>query len=117
MLHYNTRCLFPEYKAECDLGIAPVLRELGVQALFGECDFSPLTKSAVTVDSVRHVAKLTVDKRGIEGAAVTVLPAAGAPGPGEYEEVYRDFVVDGAFAYVIANPYGTTLFSGVVNRI
>ncbi|MDE5897167.1 MAG: hypothetical protein K2H43_05075, partial [Clostridia bacterium] len=28
MIPYNTRCLFPEYKAECDLDVASVLREL-----------------------------------------------------------------------------------------
>jgi hypothetical protein len=58
-----------------------------------------------------------VDRRGIEGAAVTYIPMAGAPGPGEYERVYLDFIVDRAFGFVITDRNDITLFSGVVNEI
>lgn len=117
-LYYNTRCFFPEYKASYDGDVAPVLRSMGVRTLFGEkCDFSPITDSPARVGQVRHVTELTVNRRGIEGAAVTVLPAAGAAGPGEYEEVYRDFIVDRAFGYVLENSEGIALFAGIVNAV
>lgn len=41
---------------------------------------------------------------------------AGTSAPPQ-EEVYRDFVVDRAFGFVLTAPNGTTLFSGVVNGL
>ena len=120
-VRYYTRCLFPEYKCAYNNTLDGVLREkFGINLLFedpakyGEgCDFSPLTDSGAYCGSVRHVTELTVNKRGIEGAAVTIIPGAGAAGPDEYETVYEDFIVDKAFGFVITDNYGTTLFSGV----
>lgn len=66
---------------------------------------------------MRHLTTLTVDRKGIEGAAVVILPGAGAAGPDEYEEVYLDFVIDRSFGYVLTDRYGTVLFTGVVNNI
>lgn len=117
-LHYNTRCYFPEFKAAYDGDVAPALEEMGVRTLFtDECDFSPITSRPARVDEIKHVTKLTVNRKGIEGAAVTVLPAAGAAGPGEYEEVYRNYIVDRAFGYVLENSDGIALFAGIVNAI
>ncbi len=117
-LHYNTRCYFPEFKAAYDGDVAPALKAMGVRALFGrECDFSPITSSPAYVDKVQHITKLTVNRKGIEGASVVVLPAAGAAGPGEYEEVYCDYIVDRAFGYVLENSDGVALFAGIVNGI
>ena len=117
-LHYNTRCLFPEYAASYDGEINAILKEsFGITSLFSQnADFSSLSDDALSCGRVRHVAKLEVNRRGIEGAAVTV-PSAGAPGPGEYEEVYRDFVVNRAFGFIVTDWYGTTLFSGIVNKV
>ena len=118
MRHYNTRCFFPEFKAAYDGDVAPALKEMGVRTLFtDECDFSPITSSPARVDEIKHVTKLTVNRKGIEGAAVTVLPAAGAAGPGEYEEVYCNYIVDRAFGYVLENSDGIALFAGIVNGI
>ena len=60
-----------------------------------------------------------MDKKGIEGAAVTVIQMDGATsaGPGEYERVYEDFIIDRAFGFIITDPYDVTLFSGVVNSL
>lgn len=120
MLHYNTRCLFPEFSASFDGDVKEILRSaFGLNAMFDEslCDFSALTDDPAVCGGVRHIAQLKVTKKGIEGAAATVFPAAGAPGPGEYTEVYEDFTVDRPFAFIVADPYGNTLFSGVVNHL
>lgn len=120
MKHYLTRCFFPQYEAECDENIQKVLTEdFGVNSLFewGGCDLSGLTDTPVVCGRVQHVTELTVDRRGIEGAAVTYIPMAGAPGPGEYERVYFDFIVDRAFGFIVTDPHNITLFSGVVHEI
>ena len=80
-------------------------------------DFSPLVNGQTWCDGVLHTAEINVDRRGIEGAAVTVIPGAGAPGPDEYEEVYLDYVVDRAFGFIITDSYGVNLFSGIVGEI
>ena len=120
MEQYFTRCFFPEYEAECDENIAQILMEdFGVNALFdwGRCELNELTDENVVCEKVQHITKLTVDRRGIEGAAVTHIPTAGAPGPGPYKRVELDFIVDRAFGFIITDKYNTTLFSGVVNEI
>ena len=64
-----------------------------------------------------HKCSLDVNARGIEGAAVTVMVGDGAAGPGEYEDVYQDYIVDRAFGFIISDHFGAVLFSGVVNGI
>ena len=119
-LLHNTRVFFPEYEASYDGDIKNILRnDFGINKLFDieECDFSNIINTAVACDGVIHKCNLNVNARGIEGAAVTVMPNAGAAGPGEYKEVYHDYIVDRAFGFVIIDSYGAVLFSGVINSI
>jgi hypothetical protein len=60
---------------------------------------------------------LEVNRKGIEGAAVTIIPGAGAPGPDEYEDVYVDFLVNKAFGFILTDPYNTIIFAGVIYSI
>lgn len=118
--HYNTRCLFPEYETSYSNDLKEILqKKFGISALFSgnDCDLSELTPVAACVGRVQHVAKLSVNKTGIEGAAVTVIDGATSAAPLEREEVYEDFVVDKAFGFILTDRYGVTLFSGVVNKV
>lgn len=120
MEQYFTRCFFPEYEAECDEDIARILAEdFGVSSLFdwGRCEMNELTGEKIVCGKVQHITELSVDRRGIEGAAVTHIPGAGAPGPGPYTRVELDFIVDRAFGFIVTDSYNTTLFSGVVNEL
>ncbi len=118
-IRYSTRCLFPEFNADFDGRLNGVLQsEFGIRDLFSaNCDFSNLYDGAAACESVMHTAKLKVDRKGIEGAAVTTIPLAGAPAPDEYVYEYRDFVVNRAFGYIVTDSSGVTLFSGVVNSV
>ena len=118
-LHY-TRVFFPEYTASYDGNLAKILKDdFGINDLFDieRCDFSNVTDELIFVDGVIHKCSLDVNARGIEGAAVTAMPGAGASGPPEYEEVYHDYIVDRAFGFVITDSYGAVIFSGVVNSV
>ena len=121
MLLHHTRVFFPEYEASFDNDISNILREgFGIENLFDSfgCDFSNITDEPVCCDGVIHKCKLEVNKKGIEGAAVTYIPMNGASaGPGEYKNAYHDYIVDRAFGYVITDNSGAVLFSGVVNGI
>ena len=117
-LLHNTRVFFPEYDVDFSEDIADVLKnDFGIKKLFNplDCDASTISVEPVYCEGVIHKAALKVDKTGIEGAAATVLPMCGSAGPGEYEPIYHDFVVDRAFGLVLVDSYGTVLFSGVVN--
>lgn len=124
-IKYYTRCLFPEYKASYDEDIKSILQnKFGIDLLFKSsehfnpsCDFSTLTERKCHCDKITHVTKLTVDKKGIEGAAVTVVDMPGDGMPMPYEEIYADFVLDRAFGFMISDSQNVALFSGVVNNV
>ena len=120
-LLHHTRVFFPEYKASFDGDLAEILKnDFGITKLFDfeQCDFSNVTDEQLACDGVIHKCSIDVNDKGIEGAAVTVMPMAGNAGPLEgYEEVYHDYIVDRAFGFVITDSYGAVLFSGVVNSV
>ena len=120
MERYYTRCLFPEFKADYDKNITGILKNtFGIKKIFNpsECDMSPLTPhKPAWAESVTHVATLTVDKTGIEGAAVTMM-LNGAAGPDVYTDVYFDLLVDKAFGFIVTDSYNIPLFTGTVNNI
>ena len=120
-IHYHTRCLFPQFDAAYDGDVRETLENaFGVKAMFDkqDADFTKLsTDKPLFCQSVRHVTKLKVDRVGIEGAAVTLIPGAGAPGPDGYENVYQDFVVDKTFGFILTDRYDTPLFVGVIDNV
>lgn len=117
---YYTRCIFPEFKCAFDGEISGLLKEkFGLGVIFDseKCDFSALTESRSFCGDIRHVTDLKVDKKGIEGASVTVIRGAGAAGPPEYTIVHRDLIMNKAFGFIITDSNDVTLFSGAVNVI
>lgn len=120
---HNTRCIFPAFSANGDIDAKDILEDMGIEELFDKDRGANLSNMfeddeiKLYCPEVRHVATLEVDRKGIEGAAVTVLPADGATSAEPYETVYYDFVVDKAFGFVLMNNYGTTLFAGTVNAV
>ena len=120
-LLHHTRVFFPEYKASFDGDLAEILKnDFGINDLFDfeQCELSNVTDEKLACDGVIHKCSIDVNDRGIEGAAVTVMPMAGAAGPLDgYEEVYHDYIVDRAFGFVITDSYGAVLFAGVVNSV
>ena len=94
------------------------VQDLGIQSLLNPttCDFSSITTDAAFVSKIRHLAKLKVNKTGVEGAAVTYMEAPGSAGPGEYSDVYETFIVDKEFGFILSEG-DTVLFSGIVTNI
>ena len=117
---YNTRCIFPEWTAESNMGLMEALSyDFGIRSMFGgSADFSPLSKDELFCSDVKHVAKLEVGEHGIEGAAVTYMTYE-TTSYIEYpwRDVYEDFVVDHEFGFLITSPKGGIMFSGLVDNI
>lgn len=118
---YYTRVVFPEFKAEFDDDIKSVLMDdFGIESLFDidRCDVSNVFAEDAFCNQVIHRASLEVNKKGIEGAAVTIMEMCGAAAPNEeYTKIYETLVVDRAFGFVLTDSYGTVLFSGVINNL
>ena len=118
---YYGKTYFPGFESESKLDAKEILKTMGIIDLFadGVCDFSGLTNESVYCDEVQHVAKLKVDKKGIEGAAYTAIAMKGdsAPMKPEYKEVFEDFFVDKSFYFVVSDHNNLPLFSGIVNKI
>ena len=118
---YVTRCLFPEFEASFKQDIKDILeKEMGIKELFSDdCDFTNITdEDDICCGKVVHQTKLIVDKTGMEGAAVTiVVMAPESAGPGEYEKVYQDFIIDRDFVFVISDYSGNVVFTGVIKNI
>ena len=116
---YETRCYFPEFVAECNDSLKSILSDdFNVKSIFDDkkCDFSNLTDETVYCNDVTQIAKLDVNKTGIEGAAVTIMDMAGSAGPGEYTTVYEDFVVNKEFGFILTY-HDNVVFSGTVTNI
>ena len=118
---YFGKTYFPGFEGETKIDAKNILESMGIVDFFerGVCNFSGLTDSSVYCDEVQHVAKLKVDKKGIEGAAYTAIAMKGemAPLEPEYKEVYEEFVVDKSFYFVVSDHNNLPLFSGIVNKI
>lgn len=75
------------------------------------------TASIWSIPAIIHKTKLDVNKKGIEGAAVTIIANAGESAPSEeYTKIYSDFVIDQSFGFMLVYD-DTILFSGVVNNL
>lgn len=120
---YSTRVLFPEYKCKYDDNIVELLKDkFDIDLFFKDnnvyspaCDFSTLSDRLCHCKSIQHVTDLTVNRKGIEGAAVTVVEMIGdSVGKPTIEE---DFIVNKSFGFIITDWQDVTLFSGVVNNI
>lgn len=127
----STRVLFPEYKAEFNEDIKDVIKnEFKVNDLFDykKCNFSNIIDEEEYLDKyegiycskIIHQTCLEVNKKGIEGAAVTIVAMDGVESVGpneEYVEIFLDYIVDRSFAYILTDSNDVMLFSGVVKNI
>jgi serine protease inhibitor len=123
-VYHSTRVFFPEFKAEFEGSVKDVLADkFGIHKLFDEyqCDVQNIYEykqnEYVWCDDVLHQATLTVDRTGVEGAAVVYMPILGATSAAPIRYVYHDFVVDRAFGFVITSYNGGMVFSGVINSV
>lgn len=114
--HY-TRCLFPEFKTVSDTPLKTILKNSGAFShTFAALGFdSVLTDdSKLAVSDIKHSTVLDVNRKGVEGAAVTIalMPASGPPE--NIVEIYHDFILNRGFGYLVTDKYDVVLFAGRV---
>ena len=122
MEKYLTECIFPEFSAYNEIDLNVPLRDLGIESLFSSssCNMNALTDDSVYCQGIKHIASLDVDKKGMEGAAVTYSwqGGAGMPSKDPYTYVHFTFEVTKEFGFIVTRGSGkNVVFSGIVNNI
>ncbi|MDQ2811425.1 MAG: serpin family protein [Actinomycetota bacterium] len=107
---------WPRFRVEAAFDLIPALRQLGMNAAFGDADFSGITEAGrLQIGAVAHKAYVDVDEQGTEAAAATAVgvrsAAAMLPPPPVAMVVDRPFL----FAIVHATT-GLPLFLGQVSH-
>ena len=106
----------PKFDVSSQTELEGPLKALGVGRVFEpeQADFSPLFLSAeggLSLTKIRHGARLSVDEKGVTGAAVTEAAA----GAGEPPEEKVELTLDRPFLFAVTNSDGLPIFVGVVN--
>lgn len=113
--HY-TCCIFPSFKVESSTPLAEVLtKNKQLENAFGGFT-SPLVSSDIVLSDIVHRVVLDVNKKGVEGAAVTLFQYAGATPPDETVKIYHDFVLDKNFGFIITDKSDVVLFEGQITN-
>lgn len=108
----------PKYEISTEELLTSYLRSLGLNSAFDidKADFSALSDKSLRIDDVLQSARVSVDERGCEAAAVTVNIMSGANLGNKIEKA--DFHVDRPFVFVIEEcSTGAIMFMGRVNKL
>ncbi|XP_059225574.1 antichymotrypsin-2-like [Stomoxys calcitrans] len=97
----------PKFKAELDVELRDVLKEMGMGSMFYEADFSNMFDSPehIAIGKVLHKAVIEVNEEGTKASATTAMEAVSYSSP-------RQFKADHPFYYVIINEDSVPLFEG-----
>ena len=112
--HMTVKLKLPKFETENTIQLNEVLQALGMQLAFtGSADFSAMAEDPLCVSRVFQKAKIKVDEKGSEAAAVTVIDMKETSvGPG-YEPVIPEFYATRTFMYLIRETStGAILFMG-----
>ena len=110
----QVRLALPRFHLETQLGLVPVLQQLGmVQAFGGDADFAGITDATrLAIGAVAHSAYIDVDEEGTEAAAATGITMAAMA---MVREQAAEVTVDRPFLFAITDTVtGLPLFLGRV---
>ena len=108
----------PKFDVDSTLNLKPTLEGLGITRVFdaGTSDFTPLTDlEPVWLDQAKQIARVKVDEKGVEAAAVTLMANAGASAPPEDPKICV-MDLNRPFLFIIRDG-SAILFVGVVEQV
>lgn len=107
----------PKFDVQSTLQLEDYLKTMGITAVFDEAraDFSPLSGSEMWLEQAKQIARVKVDEKGVEAAAVTLMAAAGSAAPPEDPKICV-MDLDRPFLFIIRQQ-GVVLFAGVVQSL
>jgi len=100
----------PRFKLETKYELVPTMKDLGMEAPFGNADFSGMSdQGAPYISNIIHQTFIEVDEKGTEAAAATAVVIRELSAEGFY------FAADQPFLFMIRQrETGNILFSGVI---
>lgn len=108
----------PKFDVDSEMDLKPTLEGLGITDVFdaGASDFTPLTDlEPVWLDQAKQIARVKVDEKGVEAAAVTLMADnAGAAPPDDSKICVMD--LNRPFLFIIRDG-SAILFIGVVEQV
>ena len=113
---HKTRCIFPSFNIECDTPLKEIFASNGYLENAFSAYQSTLLEEPVAVSDIKHKVVLKVDKKGIEGAAVTIIVNEATAIMPEKPVIYHDFVLDREFGFLITDKNDVILFAGQVTE-
>ncbi len=108
----DVKLQLPKFEITGNYDLIESLKDFGMKDAFSimDADFSKMSEVALFVSLIKQSARIIVDEKGTEAAAVTYIGMETGVGP-EYEP--EEFVVDHPFYFTIEHrPTHTVLFVG-----
>ena len=99
--------------------LSETLKNAGIKDVFNglTADFSNISNDSLYLDTVDHVAKIDVNKKGLTGAAVTVATMKSTSAYEQIKNIYESFYVDKSFGYLVTGSHNNILLAGIINNI
>ena len=117
-IYGEVRWSVPKFDVDSDLDLKPTLEGLGITNVFDPdaSDFTPLTDlEPVWLDQAKQIARVKVDEKGVEAAAVTLMANSGAGAPPEDPKICI-MDLNRPFLFIIRDG-DAVLFVGVVEQV
>lgn len=103
----------PKFGFDTNLELTDMLKAFGVHAAFEtSANFDGITDATAFISNIRQETHITIDEKGVEAAAFTMIEYAGATKPTDK----ADMILNRPFIYGITAADGTLLFVGVCNN-
>lgn len=112
--HY-TKTIFPSFNVTSDYDVKDIIQGKGYLEHTFSYFNSELLQEPLYVSEIIQKAKLKVDKKGVEGAAVTIISGNKSAGLPE-QAIYQEFLVNKEFGYVLTSPDNIILFMGQITN-
>lgn len=115
-INYKTRCFFPEFSVSSNGSIKSILNNMGIADLFesDKCNLKNIVEGDTYCSDVIQANDLRVDRKGIEGSAVTIIIDTGDT---DKEVIYDDFIINKSFGFILTDSYDVPLFSGAIKTL
>ncbi len=110
----------PKFELDIENSLVENLKAMGMTKSFSNAAefFNIVNGESLKIDNAQHRAKVKVDEKGTEAAAITEFAMVATAMPPEFQPPKVYFRADRPFLFMIRDvESGVTLFAGVVNQL
>ena len=110
----------PKFELDIENNLVDSLKAMGMTKSFSDAAefFNIVNGASLKIDNAKHRAKVKVDEKGTEAAAITEISMRLTAMPPQYQPPQVYFIADRPFLFVIRDVESdVTLFAGVANHL